>query len=347
VSYHLLQLEETPRYEAAPTAAPYRISTNKLFMPIQSARIAPSPTHLDRADELRNIEGVVPRALDVFEPVGSISVRAYLNSLVYLLELAGFVGTPTAGNGIITDPDGATIPTGVTRWVFNKRTYAANAQAKTAQIIEARAESSQFYKGQGYGVTSLTMNAAGEVTADLEGLVFLNIADPAESPTIDVSSIMPMRRADLQIQTWLAGTGETDDFSFQITNPIARRKSFGLAQRTYYPDKMFPGDERVQVAGSIPKYTLDNDDVNALLAATTFTAKARWQSDVLIGATAKPYSMWLEMGKAMYVAGQPDELGNRRRYGFNPDFIAAWDEGAGYDARITLLNAVTAINTFA
>ena len=347
MSYLRINIEETPRYEGAPTANPFRISSNNLDLPITSGRITPNPQQMDRSDELRNIEGSPPRIPDAFEPEGGLAVRAYLNAMPYLLQIAGYQGVATAGNGVITDPDAAIIPTGVTRWVFNKRTFAANAQAKTAQIIAAYTEASTFLKGQGYGISNLTLNAAGEVGADLMGMVCLRVADPVITPSFESLAILPMRRADLQIQSWLAGTGETDDFTVAIANPLVRRKGLGIATRTYFPDKMFPGDERVVVSGTIPKYALDPEDVDALIASSTFVAKARWQSDKFVGATAKPYSMWIEMPACQLISGQPDELGNRRRYGANYDWVASWDEAAGYDARITILNATAAVETYA
>jgi hypothetical protein len=347
MSYLRMQLEETPRYEGAATTAPFRLATETLDLPITSGRITPNPSHLDRADELRNLEAVPPRLPDAFEPEGGLAVRAYPKALTWLFELAGWIGVATAGNGIITDPDAVIIPTGATRWVFNKRTFAANAQAQSAQILATYSEASTFLKGQGYGISNLTLNAAGEVGADLAGLVTLRTADPVVTPTFESLTVPPFRRADLQIQSWLTGTGETDDFTVAIANGLVRRKSFGLATRSYYPDKLFPADERVLVTGTIPKYALDPEDVDALLAASTFSAKARWQSDVNIGATGYKYAMWLEMPACQLVGGQPDELANRRRYGANYDWLAALHEGSGFDAKITLVNATSAIKTYA
>ena len=52
------------------------------------------------------------------------------------------------------------------------------------------------------------------------------------------------------------------------------------------------------------------------------------------------------MPKCQYTGGQADELANRRRFGGSFDFWAAWDEGLGYDAKITVTNAVTAIESY-
>jgi hypothetical protein len=52
------------------------------------------------------------------------------------------------------------------------------------------------------------------------------------------------------------------------------------------------------------------------------------------------------MPACQIVGGGPDDLGNHRRYGGSFDWFAAHDETAGYDCRITLSNAVTAIETY-
>jgi hypothetical protein len=399
-----LALEESPVYENAPVVAPYRVSTNVAYLPLQSARVNANPTHIDRADEQRGIEGAVPRILDMFEPDGNITIRAYPNLLPYLLECAGFIGVRTAGGAAVASPDktavaagGASldsavinvddttlfpatgsiivnalaitytgktatsftgcgshaaltagtavfgnIPVNVSKWVFTKRSALT---AKTMQLLACYVESNLFLKGNGYGVSQISLDQDGAMSADLMGLVVKRIADPNLTPTYDTQAIPPFRKVDLFLK-WLTGSGESDGFSMALANSLERRRSFGTA-RSYYADRMFQGDARVAATGSIPKFGLDPDDMDALLAASYFEALARYQSDKVVGATAYPYSMWIEMPACQIVGGQADELGNRRRYGATYDWFAAYDETAGYDVKITLANAVAAINTFA
>lgn len=336
-------MEETPRYETASALTPYRVSTVHCWLPIQTARIGPAPSHIDRGDELRNTEGAPPLLLDTFEPDGNITVRGYLNQLVFLLHMAGLVGTPTPGNGVITDPDAATIPAGATRWVFTKR---GGVTAKTAQIIAAYEPQAVFLRGQGFGVSQIGLNAAGDVSADLMGLVLGRIADPVLTKAYDAPTIVPIQRADLQLTTWLASSGNADDFNFTITNPLVRYKSMAAPARSFFPDKMEHGDDRVRLTGSVPMRNLTAADIDALLAASTFSAKARWQSSKVIGATTYKYSMWLEMPACQYSAMTPDELANRRRFGGSFDFWAAWDDAAGYDFKLTVVNATPAVETY-
>jgi hypothetical protein len=89
--------EQTPRYQGAPAIAPYAISTAVRYMPIQNLGLSPAPAYVDRSDELRGIEGSVSQLIDRYAPAGSLSVRAYVNDLIFLLGLAGFQGSVVAG----------------------------------------------------------------------------------------------------------------------------------------------------------------------------------------------------------------------------------------------------------
>lgn len=337
-----LAIEETPRYEGAASTAPYRVSTDVAYLPIQTLGLQPNPQLIDRSDEVRGIEGAPEQLIDTYEIAGALGMRAYFNLLTYLLQISGFTGVHTAGDGVIVDPDAVAIPAGAHRWVFTKR---GGITAKTAQLLMAYVDEAVFVRGQGVGISNWTLNANGDYSADLMGLVFANIADPNLTPVFDSAAIPHGRRGDLTL-TWLAGSGVTEDFSLACSNPLLRRRTLSIAPSSYYPDKMEHGDDKVVMSGSIPKTVLADADIDALLAAGTFAAEARWQTPVDIGASGYPYSMWIEMPKCQYVGGTLDDLANRRRFGGSFDWQAAWDSVAGYDVKITLVNGVTAVETY-
>lgn len=406
VDFVQLALEETAVYDGAPVVTPYRVSTDLLYLLARSARIAPSPLHLDRADELRGVPGAPPRLIDGFEPVGNLSVRAYAKLLTWLFELGGFQGTVTPGGAAVTGPESTTatgvnalnsatvnvadtsrfpatgsfilggvattytgktatsftgcgahaatvggevindnVPAGASKWVFNKR-EAINAQ--TAQIVINYARQALKLTGNGYGVSNLTLNAMGECAADMMGLVCKRAAvDTTTVPAYPAMSIPPFRRRELYISD-LAGGGRIADWNIGISNPLERIFGLGLAVPTAFPDAMEHGDDQVQVTGSIPKRVLDQDDYDAIVNASTFAAKASFSSAVNIGATTYPYKLVVDMPACQYVSGQPAEMGNRRRFGMDDvGFFASYSEASGYDARLTLVNDVTAIKTFA
>lgn len=66
----------------------------------------------------------------------------------------------------------------------------------------------------------------------------------------------------------------------------------------------------------------------------------------MIAGTYK-YSLFIEMPKCQYIGGAADDLANRRRFGGSYDWKAAWDETAGYDVRITVVNTIATIETLA
>jgi hypothetical protein len=453
--YISLALEETPRYEGAPTVAPYRVSTDRTYLPIQTARINPNVQLMDRSDELRQIEGGVSQLVETYEPDGNITMRGYVNALTWLLSIGGWSGTRTAGAGTnavhtltitgsptggfttltvpanflgtsaaesvqvpwnataaqlqalleglnvflpgevecaggpwptpaltikyvgrhaaqvkpiltnvdsftpsgtlavtsstagapgaVLDPDGKGVPTGASKWVFVKR---GGNNAKTAEIFTTYKDENVSLKGQGFGVSNLTLNAAGDLGADLMGIVIGNVPDPLYAPTYDGSAIWPVRRGDL-VLNWLAGSGTTDDFSLAISNPLVRVRTLGLTTPSNFADVLEHGDERVRVTGSIPKRVLADADVDALLGASLFSAKARWLVPRKISTSGAFFGLWIEMAACQYTGGQADELANRRRFGGTFDWWAAWDEAAGYDAKITLVNGISTIETYA
>ena len=92
-----LAYEHSPRYENAPVTTPYDVSTSVRYMPIQSFRLHPAPALVNREDELRGVEGAVAQLVNGYAPTGDISIRAYPNDMIFLLGLAGFQATVTAG----------------------------------------------------------------------------------------------------------------------------------------------------------------------------------------------------------------------------------------------------------
>lgn len=446
-----LAIEETPRYEGAPSVAPYRVSSVKLHMPIRSAGIRPNPAPMDRSDELRGLLGAPPLLRDSFAPDGTINERAYFKDIVWLLALAGFdytvtqgagtnevqelaiTGSPTGGTftltygaettaaiaynataaqvqaalealpgllpgdvvcaggplpgtpvtitfqgrlaatnvaaitttdsltggttpasaittttagaaGAVLDPDGNGIPASAYRWVFTKRDAIT---ARTAQVRQNMKDEDVLFTGQGFAVSSLSLNAAGEMQASLQGLVVAQAAaDTSTVPAYSSVSIPPLRRGDLTL-TWLSGGAQVDDFSLAIANSLAPDSTLSLDPPSDFPDIMELGNEQVAVTGSIPKRRINGTDFQALLDASTFAATARWRSKAKIGSTGKLYGLWCEMPSCQLRGGGSSDLRNSRRMEASYDWVAAIDEVAGYDVKITVVNALSAIETYA
>lgn len=337
-----LALEETPRYQNAVTTTPYRVATDVTYLPITSTSYSPNVAFVDRADELRGIEGAVPSLVDGYAPAGDLAVRAYANPLTWLLCAGGYQATYTAGaaSGVL-DPDAGVIPVGASRWVFTPRPFTTSSQqARSMQMLLNYVTEGVFVTAQGVGVTGVTLNSAGDMTAALTGLVYVRGNDPNLTPAYDTQAIPHFRRGDLTL-TWLASSGTTDDFTISVANALTANRPLG--QASYFPSELNPGDARLRVTGTIPKWRTAIADLDALLAGTTFAAKAKWVSPKVIGATTYKYSMWLEMPACQYTGGAPAALGNNRRVGASFDWTAAYDETAGYASRITIVNSIVSI----
>lgn len=268
-----------------------------------------------------------------------ITVTLGVNSLAGTTPTITLTHTATgAAGGSAVLPDGGYPPTGVNVWTFTKR---AGLVPKTAQVITVYSGEQVYMQGQGFALSALGGNADGAITGTWVGLVFARINDPSLTPAYDTSAIPNLRRGDMSL-TWLSGSGITTDFTWSIANPLEAISSFGVP--SYYPDQIEQGPGRVAVTGTIPKRSLTTIDVDSMLNAGTFAGVATWHSPKAIGATYYPYSMFMQMPAAQIVGGDVDPLTNARRFGASWNWMAAWDETAGYDVKFTLISSLTALN---
>jgi hypothetical protein len=340
-----VRYEETPRGEGAATTTPFQISTVAHFLPAQAVAMGPGPQLTSRADELGTGEDIRPQLVNAFQPAGSISVRPYADEMIWLLGLAGFQGVYTAGNGIITDPDGTIIPAGAARWVFLKRTGLV---PKTAQFIRAFATlaTPMFEKTIGVGISRMGGSLDGDVTADLMGLFYDETpADPNLTPAYPNPLIPHLQRGDFRL-TWLGGSGAPNAFSWEITNPLERDPQLTGAA-SYSARSMVRGNERVGVRGTVSTLNMTKADVTSLKNAQTFAAIAKWISPFVIGATAAKYGMWIEMPSCQIVGGggMGPLTGADRRHGGDLNYEAAQDITAGFATKITIVGAVTSVSS--
>jgi hypothetical protein len=239
------------------------------------------------------------------------------------------------------------VPATAVKWVFSKRD---SIDAQTAQFKINYADTpttGNLIQGNGFGVSELGLNAAGELTAELVGLYLQRLAvDTATAPAIVSGGTPPLRRGDLYL-SWLTGGATPAGFEISIANGLDRYYGFSVLPSSPFPTELAHGEDQVRVTGSIPKRLLDDTDFDALLNASTFAAKGRWRSTKSILATAAKYTLWVDMPACQYLGGDGDEMGNKRRIGASYDFFAAIDETAGYDVRFTLVNDTATIATYA
>lgn len=312
--YARLAVESIPGNETnSPT-----LSTKKLFPPLQ--RIAPKPgtSPMERDDELRNQDEPLAVLTDRYNPTWEYGSRMYPDTIGFFLWLTLGAPVSTAGNGVITDLSGATIPAGATRHTWDAPFGPTGASPLTAQVDFAYKDQSVFYKGKGMTIDTLNIETPEDggavLSASGPGLYLADQTDPALTATYEALTVQPFKRGGLTLPTNLTGTGTTEDFSISVSNPVEPSSSLGVASK--WADVMEKSSEGgpIVVSGSIPKRQLDQDDVLALKNATGFALLASWVSDSII-ASAYPYKVFAKMDNCQYVDGDPDDLMNRRRHG--------------------------------
>lgn len=254
---------------------------------------------------------------------------------------AAVAETTPGAPGAVLDPDGKGIPTGAFLWTSAKR---SGATAKSAQIIEAFTSEGVFLYGEGFGASQVAMDAAGAFSAELMGLYIRNGADPVLTPAYDSLSVYPFRRGDIRIE-WGSGSTFIDDFSFQVNNPIERGEDLGI--QSYFPKTLDHTGDVTSCTGNIARRRIIDADWDALAAASTFAAEARWISPSKIGSSGYRYSVWNQIPSCQHTGGDADEMKNARRFGARFDWFAGYDDAAGYDFRISMVNGLSAIETYA
>lgn len=313
-------------------------STKIIYHPIQSAKVALNPKHMDRDDELRNQDQPLSVLTQAYDPSWEYAARAYPDLLAFRLKAMLGSPTTTAGDGIITDPDAGTIPTGATRHVWTAPFGPSGVSPQTTQQQFAYKDQTTFFKAKGCATSSLEIESPEEggvgIKASGEAAYLERVADPALTPAYEALTVRPFTRSGLTLPTWLTGTGTHEDFSISVENPIEMVRSLGIPSK--YPDVVEKGEGLITVTGSLAKRQLDPDDYNALRDATAFAAKAKWLSDSIITGAYK-YTLWIEMASCQYVEGEIDELSNKRRHGGNFNFKATFG-GSTASCTVTLIN---------
>jgi len=329
-------LEQAPNAEGGANT----VSSNLFYIPGTTIGIDPKMTPLERNDELRGGFYAAPHSgAAEYNPEGSLDGRCYPSIMGLLLWATCGACTTTAGNGVITDPDSAAVPTGAYKHVFAFKTSEI---PQTLQLIYAP-PSGGFWKAQGVAIDELAMKATGGAqvfAAKLLALVSKQIADPTLTPSYEVAA--PWRAGELAL-TWLAGSAITKDFDWSIKNGLAHERQFTTNSR--YPDSVIYQQNLPVVGGSIPKRSFDTDDWNALVAGTTFAAKIKMtHSEFAVGSYA--HKLWVEMPACQYVSGKQDDVKNERRTEATFDWEARYDTATSKWCTITVCNSTPAYATF-
>src|SRR5215213_7715098 len=124
------------------------LSTKILYTPIVSMGFDPGANPLDRNDELRGSDEPTAVLSDTYAGSWSQETRAYPDSVGYRLKHILGAPTTTTGNGVITDPDAATIPTGAFKHVWTAPFGPTGDAPLTTEEILAFKDQSFFIKAK-------------------------------------------------------------------------------------------------------------------------------------------------------------------------------------------------------
>lgn len=324
------------------------LSTKTLYAAVLDFSPTLGANPLERDDELIGVDE--PRAIlpEIYNPTWSLTSRAYPDTLGFLLT--GMLGAPTttAGNGVITDPDGVKIPTGAYRHVFTAPFGPSGYYPQTQEFIAAYKDQSVFYRLKGCATQELaiTVPESGGVQLAANGpACYINrISDPSLSVSPDGASTAPFQRAFATVTSWLSNSNVTvscQDINYTITNPVNAVMNMTFASR--FPETIEKDDAPVSVTGSVTARQIDADDWDALIAATGFVATTRWVSTDII-ASSYPHKAYIQLKNAQYSGGGPEALANRRRIGGQYDFRGTYAGTAG-NTVITVVNNVSSYAT--
>lgn len=329
--------ESTPGNEVnTPT-----LSTKVIYFPLITSKPDLNPDPMERDDELRNQDEPLPVLEEAHDPAFSYASRAYPDLLGFWLKAALGAPTTTAGNGVITDQDGVAVPTGAYRHVWTAPFGPAGVSPQTVQLQHSYKDQSVFYKLKGAAVEQLSITTPEKGGARLEvsgpAAYMTRQSDPALSPSYESLTVRPFTRGNLTLPSFLSGSNARfEDFTVNANVPVDMVRSLGAASK--FPDVVEKGDGLIVFTGAATMRTLDQDDYDALKAATGFALTARWTNDSVI-ASAYPYKLYLVCTNAQYVGGEVDDLDSRRRHGASFSWKATYAGSAS--VTVQLVNATS------
>lgn len=344
--YVQLRGEQIPGNESvSPT-----LSTKTLYVPADEFTVDQGAAFLERDDELRGLSEPVPHIPETYGGKWNLKSRLYPDTLgmtlacMFGVSATGETGathyTATTGNGIITDPDGTTVPTGATKHVWVAPFGPSGVSPKTFQAYAAYKDQGVYFRAKGAAVEQLSIDTPDTGGAQLEasgGAAYLDsVSDPSLTATPETLATRPFMRSGLLVASWLTGTATFADFGLQISQPVDYVRSLGTESK--HPDVVEKGEGLFVIGGSADKRQLDVDDFNALRDATEFSAKARWRSDTVIASSYR-YAFWVELSAAQYTDGNIAPLSNKRRLGASWNFAAR--RNASASVTLTLINNVS------
>lgn len=336
-AHHLI--ETTPNGQNNPSA----LSATAFYHPLQQASWRIPVMLDDRSDELRGFADNVQQDVVGYDTAEwGANLRLYPNLFGLYMFVCHGAPVTTAGNGVITDPSGATIPVGATRHVWTAGTN--NTGVRSFQRQLGYTDQSVYILQRGCVCEQLQVQADGEVmtmNATGHSLYTIRQANPSLTPSYDALTIKPfLRSMQGQPTTWLSNTGTHSVFSFQIDNPVSYDRTLSGSM---YPDVVDRTGVDCRMTATINTRNIDADDLDALTAGTGFTVKQSWVHTQFITGSY-PYKLFVE-GNAIYTDTTPDALQHQIRHGASIPVAFGRSSGGTPSYTVTLINGVASYSS--
>lgn len=259
--------------------------------------------------------------------------------------------TTTAGAvGSNTDSLGNGATAGAYIWELESRRGVVGARASQVPVtmtIDDVDYGDPWLFATGAVTTQLGFGQDGTVSVSGPALyVQRELADPALTPVVESDTIRTLLFSDLTVSGW--GGGSTCDIS-GFTWSVEAAAS---AQPNVCVVSGWPGRARIDakftgLSGSVESSLFDASTWDSMLAASTFQTVANYRTNSLIGSSGTPYRLSLSMPATQLGAdGGPEAMEGKLGHGATWPWMAVYSTSAGYQHRIIVVNAVSAVETY-
>jgi hypothetical protein len=337
--YVQFAVETTPNGELNPSA----VSSTPFYHPVTQVQWGVPLLLDDRTDELRGVSDNQQKDVMGYDPQTiAINARAYPNILGLHLWATHGAGVFTAGNGVITDPDGTVIPAGANRWVWTAGTNNGPCRSLQAQVTYP--DQNLFLIKKGIVWEQLAMSHNGEnaeLAATGHNLYTARQADPSLTAAYDATATKPLLRSMIpQPGTLLASTGTQSDFGWTLDNPLSFDRTLSGSR---FPDVVDRTGVDLNMTLQVKYRNLTDTDVSAFFNGTSFTVKQKWVHTQFITGSY-PYKLFIE-GNAIYTDLQADALMHKIRNGDTVTVDCGRPTGNTPSYTITLVNGVSSYSS--
>lgn len=258
--------------------------------------------------------------------------------------------TTTGATGSNVDSLGRGATAGAYIWELEPRNGVDGARtAHTPASFQLTADyGDPWLQAQGCGTSQVQMGNDGAFTASGPALYAeRTLSDPSLVATYDAPTIHPIMFRDLVLSGW-GGASVCDIRSFSWQVEATQVVEDSACTQGGWPDRLYFDGLHTMLNGSVDTSVFSAETWDHMMAADTFAMNAEYVTQSEVGSSGSPYRMGLVMPAVQIgEGGGPEALEAKRRHGGTWPWTATLDATAGYSHRIVIVNAVSAIETYA